>query len=199
MTRKTTTFQRSNNGLDWHADAEGETATALNLLFVGATIANFEYWSEFVLRIQREDSHRTDAIRKVWGDVRVPPLFCLRLRNAWWVGDQLQWEETVEQFPIKPPVGMPKDTTLQSSVAVQMLGATILDLKVTESGHLDIAISNGTKLHIEGRGGEWEESWILELLADDPDRDSWSVVCDSDGIVYAKWPGAPGSRPGFGS
>jgi hypothetical protein len=37
-------------------------------------------------------------------------------------------------------------------------------------------------------GGGWDESWFLELPADDPDRDHWQIVCESQGIIGGKFP-----------
>ena len=188
-TRMTTTFQRSEDGLSWHEDAAGDTVRSLQLLFVGSTIANFEYWSEFVLRIQGNEGRQNGtSAREVWNGRRVPPMFCLRLRNRWWMGDRELWDSTVNQFPIKPAAGIPEETALQASAIVRLLGSTIVGLIVSELGNLEITFSNGEELYVSGAGGIWDEGWIFELPADDPDRERWSVVCDSGGIVYAKWP-----------
>jgi len=170
----------------------GGTAESLRALLVGASISTFEYWSEFILRIQRNDGGTRPVALGRSTALRVPPVFCLRLRNTWWVGDRLQWEHMAEGFPIKSPPDFPRETTLQASIVTHLLSSTITDLRIGDLGDLEIILSSGDKLHVAGAGGKWDEAWIIELPPDDPDRERWSVVCGSDGTVYARWPLAGG-------
>jgi hypothetical protein len=156
-------------------------------LLVGATASNFEYWSEFIIRMQREVQPTKDLLN-IWGNVRIPPMFCLRLRNKWWVGSRDEWRKIMARFPIKSPPGFPEETSLQASVLVATLEAKVLDICISQTGDLDISFSNGDELHVQGAGGQWDESWFLELPVDEPDREKWSIICTSDGTIHMRSP-----------
>lgn len=169
------------------ASPKNEYVVLVKSLLVGATVANFEYWSEFIIRVQREVRPTKDLLN-IWGDVRIPPMFCLRLRNKWWVGSRDEWEKTLSKFPIKSPPGIPEETPLQASALVTMLEARILDICISQTGDMDISLSNGAELHVKGAGGQWDESWFLELPVDEPDREKWSVISMSDGTLHMRTP-----------
>jgi hypothetical protein len=166
---------------------KNEYVHLLKSLLVGATVANFEYWSEFIIRVQREVRPTKDLLN-IWGDIRIPPMFCLRLRNKWWVGSRDEWRKVLAKFPIKSPPGIPEETPLQASVLVAMLEAKILDICISQTGDLDISLSNGDELHVQGAGGQWDESWFLELPVDEPDREKWSIISTSDGTIHMRSP-----------
>lgn len=166
---------------------KSEAVSLMKSLLVGATVANFEYWSEFIIRVQREVRPTKDLVN-IWGDIRIPPMFCFRLRNEWWAGSIAEWRKLMAVFPIKSPPGIPEETPMQASMVVAMLEAKILDIFISQTGDLDIPLSNGDELHVQGAGGRWEESWFLELPVDDPDREKWSIICTSDGLVHVRTP-----------
>jgi len=93
------------------------------------------------------------------------------------------------KFPIKSPPGIPEETSVQASVLVAMLEAKIVDIFISQTGDLDVSLSNGDELHVQGAGGQWEESWFLELPIDEPDREKWSIICMSDGAIHVRSPG----------
>ncbi len=157
----------------------------LKSLIIHSTVANFEYWSEFIIRLQRNIDASNDAPP---GNGRIPPIFCLRLRNVWWVGNRDEWHNRINSFPIKSPPHIPEETPLQASVIVEMLESTVVDVYISQMGDLNISLSNGKQLHVQGANGMWEESWFLELPIDDPDRDKWSFICTSDGAIHIRSP-----------
>jgi hypothetical protein len=59
---------------------------------------------------------------------------------------------------------------------------------ISQTGGLDISLSNGDELHVQGAGGQWEESWFLELPVDEPDREKWSIISTSDGTIHIRSP-----------
>lgn len=160
----------------------------LTLLLQDAVIANFEYWSEFIIRIQRDGAKKHPALEALFGELRIPPLFCLRLRGKWWIGEEQSWETSVQQFPIKGVSPMPLEAPLQASTLLMMLDNQISAVRVNEKSDLTLVLSDGRLLTVQGKGGEWEESWFLELPVDDPDRDKWSIVCDSQGSISGRFP-----------
>lgn len=164
--------------------------TLLTLLLKGAVIANFEYWSEFIIRIQRDEAKRSAKLNEWFGERRIPSLICLRLRGKWWIGEQVKWLSSVEQFPMKADPPMPVETALQASTLIMLLDNEILDVSVNEHGDLALVLSDGRVMTAEGANEEWEESWFLELPIDDPDRDQWSIICDSQGRITGRFPSA---------
>jgi hypothetical protein len=78
-----------------------QNVRVLTLLLQGAVIANFEYWGEFIIRFQRDDAKRSSELRQWFGEGRVPPMFCLRLRGKWWIGGEEEWALIVQQFPMR--------------------------------------------------------------------------------------------------
>jgi hypothetical protein len=160
-----------------------EFVSVLTLLLKNSVIANFEYWSEFVLRIQRDDANRHHALQEMFGSMRVPSLFCIRLRGTWWIGQHSEWDRDVESFPLKGVSPVALEAPMQAAVLVTKLGKEISTVKVGENGDLTLDISDGSSMFVQGTGGGWNESWFLELPADDPDRDKWKIVCESQGII----------------
>jgi hypothetical protein len=162
--------------------------TLLTFLLQNSVIANFEYWSEFILRIQRDEAARHPALTKMFGDLRIPSLFCLRLRSVWRIGKQLEWNEAIQQFPLKgvPPVAV--EAPMQASLLITKLNTIISAVRVSEESELTLELSDGSSIVVQGIGGEWDESWILELPADDPDRDQWQIICESQGLIGGRVP-----------
>ena len=160
----------------------------LTLLLNEAMIANFEFWSEFVLRIQRDEARRSQALQDWFGESRIPSLFCLRLRAKWRIGDQRKWALAVQQFPMKGVTPIPEEAPLQASSLMMMLGIEISAVRVDENSALTLALADGRTLTVEGVNEEWGESWFLELPVDDPNRDQWSIICDSQGLISGRFP-----------
>ena len=160
----------------------------LALLLQNAVIANFEYWSEFILRIQRDEAQRSQALHDWFGESRIPSLFCLRLRGKWRIGEPQEWAMAVQQFQMKGITPMPAEAPLQASTLMLLLGIEILEVRVDENGGLTLVLSDGRLLIVEGLNEEWEESWFLELPVDDPDRERWSIICDSQGKISGRFP-----------
>jgi len=77
---------------------------------------------------------------------------------------------------------------MQASILMTKLGKEIASLEVSEKGTLTLDLSDGSSLIVEGVGGGWDESWILELPVDDPDRDEWQIVCESQGVIGGRFP-----------
>jgi hypothetical protein len=64
----------------------------LSALFVNSELVNFEYWSEFIIRFQRDNIAKSPAIKELWADTKAPSLFCFRFRSRWWIGKREEWE-----------------------------------------------------------------------------------------------------------
>ena len=160
----------------------------LTLLLQETTLANFEYWSEFVLRIQRDETIRRPALQEMFGSMRIPLLLCLRLRGTWRIGQQQEWDLAVQRFPLKgiPPIAV--EAPMQASLLMTKLDRKIVAVRVGEDSELTLALSDGSSIVVQGIGGGWDESWILELPIDDPDRDQWQIVCESQGLIGGKFP-----------
>jgi hypothetical protein len=167
----------------------------LSLLLQDAVVANFEYWGEFIVRLQRDNAKLSSALREWFGENRIPPMFCLRLRGTWWVGEEEQWALSVQKFPMKGVPPIPLEAPLQASTLMTMLDCEISEVRVDESSNLALVLSDGRVIAVQGRNEEWEESWFLELPVDDPDRDLWSVVCDSEGLIAGSFPTPGVPRP----
>src|SRR5229473_149090 len=97
--------------------------TLLTLLLQNSVIANFEFWSEFILRIQRDDGVRHPALRELFGDLRIPSLFCLRLRGKWRIGQKQDWELAIQGFPLKGVSPIALEGPLQASILMTKLGS----------------------------------------------------------------------------
>jgi hypothetical protein len=162
----------------------------MDLLLRDSVIANFEYWSEFIIRVQRETTNPNLALTEIFGNSRVPPLFCLRLRNNWWIGPRKPWDLAVDAFELKGDHPIPREAPMQAGLLLKMLDrAKILAVGLDGDQNLRLDLSDGRYLTVQSVGGDWTESWFLELPVDDPDRDQWSIVCDSaEGAIYGKVP-----------
>jgi hypothetical protein len=160
----------------------------LTLLLEGSVIANFEYWSEFILRIQRDEAARHPALREMFGNLRIPPLFCLRLRGTWWIGKRQEWQMAAQRFPLKGTPPIASEAPMQAGLLITKLGKEISAATVGENSELRVDISDGSSIVAPGIGGGWDEAWILELPVDDPDRDKWQIVCESQGRIGGKFP-----------
>jgi hypothetical protein len=160
----------------------------LNSILRDAEIVNFEYWSEFIIRIQRDNAKENPELRARFGATRIPPMFCLRLRGTWWIGDLPNWKASLETYPFRGAPPVKTEEPLQASTLMIKLGARILETSVNNNGDLTLILGDGSSLTVEGRGGQWEESWLLELPVDDPDRGRWSIVCDSQGMIGGSLP-----------
>ena len=80
-----------------------EAQRLLRVLFIGAEIETFEYWADFIVRLERNVSRDQQEIEheliggvpSVLGssdtDAIVVPW--LRLEADWWVGDRQRWED----------------------------------------------------------------------------------------------------------
>jgi hypothetical protein len=162
--------------------------TLLTLLLQNSVIANFEYWSEFILRVQRDEAARHPDIQEMFGSLRIPSLFCLRLRGTWRIGQQQEWDQAIQQFPLKGVSPIAIEGPMQAGVLMTKLGNTISSVTVGENSDLTLDLSDGTWITVRGVGGEWNESWLLELPVDDPDRDQWQIFCESQGVIGGKFP-----------
>lgn len=165
-----------------------EYVELLSLLIQDAAIANFDYWSEFILRIQRDDAQRSEELRNWFGENRIPSLFCLRLRAKWRIGEKQEWEKSVRDFPIKGIPPIPEEAPLQAGLLMMLLGCGIATIRLDESSGLTLVLSDGRLLTVAGINEDWEESWFLELPVDDPDRDEWSIICDCNGRIAGRFP-----------
>jgi hypothetical protein len=112
--------------------------TLLTLLLQNSVIANFEYWSEFILRIQRDEAARHPDLTKMFGGRRIPSLFCLRLRSTWRIEKQLEWDEAIQQFPLKgvPPVAV--EAPMQASLLITKLNKSISAVRVREENQITL-------------------------------------------------------------
>jgi hypothetical protein len=162
----------------------------MNLLLQNSILANFEYWSEFILRFQRDERTSPPALQKMFGKMRIPPLFCLRLRSTWWIGDRQDWEVAVQSFPLKGAYPIPPESPLQAGILLNMLDkCQVSTVALNEKRDLRLDLSDGRSMTIQSVGGQWPESWLLELPVDDPDREKWSIVCESvHGLIGGTFP-----------
>jgi|SRR5579872_5904796 len=164
-----------------------EYIDVVRLLLKGANLVTFEYWSEFVIRIQRDEATRHPMLLSRWGNMRIPSLFCLRLRNAWWIGNETSWCAELSTFPIKGVRPIQLEGPLQAARLMQLLGREVTEIYVNGSSDLTLELVD-ERITVKGSDGEWEESWILDLPVDDPDRDLWTIICESDGRIYGRVP-----------
>lgn len=133
----------------------------LMLLLQDAVLVNFEYWGEFIIRLQRDEAKRLPELREWFGERRIPPLFCLRLRGEWWVGQKEKWEMSVQQFPMKGAPPMPIEAPLQASTLVMLLDIEISGSRVDQNGNLVLVLSDGQIITVRGTEEQWTESWFL--------------------------------------
>jgi len=164
-----------------------EAPRLLPLMLQDSVLANFEYWGDFVLRIQRDELIRHPDLQAMFPSSRIPSLLCLRLVNTW-LGGEKQWQKSVENFPWKGTLPIPKEAPMQAALIMTLLDQRISRVEISNSGDLRLDFSDERSLTVRGRGGESEFSWLLELPSDDPDREDWSIVCESDGQVSCKFP-----------
>ena len=69
-----------------------EAQRLLRVLFIGAEIETFEYWADFIVRLERNVSRDQQEIEhELIGGV--PSVLWLRLEADWWVGDRQRWED----------------------------------------------------------------------------------------------------------
>ena len=161
-----------------------QAARILGNLFTGAEIVTFEYWADFILRIQRD----TTPKQHQW-DVRIPPIFCLRLEADWWVGERKQWDESQKVFPIRELRQFStKDVPMRAAVIAQMLGSKISDVRVAFDGTLSILTTDNMSMTVPGVSQAFDYSWSVELPADDAQRNEWSLICETNGEVYGRVP-----------
>jgi hypothetical protein len=160
----------------------------LILLLENSEIVTLEYWSEFILGIQRDEFNRHPALQERFGNLRIPSLFHLRLRGMWWVGKLEEWHLQVQGFPMKGSDPISPEAPLQASVLMTILGNRISAARVNEQSDLLLNLTDGRSITVQGIGGKWEENWFLELPVDDPARDKWSIVCDSQGTIGGTFP-----------
>jgi hypothetical protein len=161
-----------------------QAAGILKTLFIGAEIITFEFWADFILRIQRGAIPQQQQPK-----VTIPPIFCLRLESDWWVGDRKQWDESQKLFPIRELRRISaNEVPKRSAVIGQMLGSTITDLRVAADGTLTIYTSDDATLTVPGVSQAHDYSWSVELPEDDIQRNEWSFVCEINGQLYGRLP-----------
>jgi hypothetical protein len=160
----------------------------LTLILQNSVLATFEYWSEFILKIQRDGHTRHAGLNEMFGSLRIPSIFCLRLRGTWRIGRQEEWDLAVQQFPLKGAPPVPFEAPMQASLLITKLGKEISAVTVSKNSDLILGLSDGSSIIVSGVGGGWDESWLLELPADDPDRGQWEIVCESQGIIGGRFP-----------
>jgi hypothetical protein len=161
-----------------------QAAQILTNLFSRAEIVTFEYWADFIIRVQRNADPKQSQT-----SVRIPPIFCIRLESDWWVGDRKQWDEAKKQFPIRElrqysTQGVP----MRAAVIGQMLGSKITEVRVAVDGTLTILTTDNFTMTVPGVSRAVDYSWSVELPADDADRTEWSLVCEADGQLYGRLP-----------
>jgi hypothetical protein len=166
-------------------------ATLLTLLLQNSVLATFEYWGEFILGIQRDNAVRHPALTVMFGGLRIPPYFRLRLRGVWRIGQLREWNLAVQQFPLKGISPIAVEAPLQASLLITKLDSVITEVRVSEVGDITLELSDGSSIFVVGVGGGWDESWFLELPVDDPDRDQWQIICESQGLIGGKFPTLP--------
>ena len=161
-----------------------QAAQILGNIFVGAEIITFEYSADFILRVQRDTSPNQQQL-----DVRIPPIFCLRLEADWWVGDRELWDESQKLFPIRELRQFSTtDMPMRAAVIAQMLGSKILDVRIAFDGRLSILTTDKITLTVPGVSQGFDYSWSIELPADDAQRNEWSLVCETNGGLYGRVP-----------
>jgi hypothetical protein len=151
----------------------------LRRIFVGGVISTFEYWSEFNLRVETDAALRQGS--------PIPPAFNLRLRANWWMGQKTEWDLRLVQFPIRARRTQNAADPLRASLIMSSLGSTIVNLAIAEDGTLLLTTSDGDTITVPARDTQWEESWMLELPPDHPQKDDWIVFCD-DGDIFGRIP-----------
>jgi hypothetical protein len=160
----------------------------LTLLIGQSELVTLEYWSEFILGFQRDNAVPNPTLQERFGSIRIPPFFRIRLRGKWWIGNRQKWEAAIRDFAYKGVAPVTLEGPLQASLMMTKLGSSVLAVNVNMQGDLTLDLSDGDTITVQGVGGGWDESWFLELPLDDPDHDLWSIVCDSDASISAKFP-----------
>jgi hypothetical protein len=54
-------------------------------------------------------------------------------------------------------------------------------------GSLTLATSRHENLYIAGIESIDEDSWVIRVPSDLPEYDKWLFICDSEGLVFARW------------
>ena len=131
----------------------------LRLLLEQSVVANFEFWSEFILRLQRDEAQRDSALQELFGSSRIPSLFCLATEERLEDGSELAWESSISEFAIKGQSPIATEAPLQAALLMSKLGCSISAVKVNDNSDLVLNLSDGSSVTIQGIGGDWEESW----------------------------------------
>ena len=160
--------------------------TVLQLLLTGSRLVSFEFWNDFVLRIERADS--TPSGTEDFAARPIPQFFGLRLRGPWWVNNVQEWRQQLAAFPVQVAEGIPSDAALQAAMLMHLIGVTIEKTVLKEPGTLLLHCDNGDVIRIAGTGTEEEECWLLESAPQDDQDEPWYILCDRNGDLFGKWP-----------
>lgn len=160
--------------------------SVLQLILTTSRLVSFEFWSDFVLRLERPEKNPADA--EAFPATPIPQFFGLRLRGPWWVNHVQQWRQQLAAFPVDAAEGIPSDAPLQAAMLMHLIGAVIERVEIEEPGTLLLHCDNGDTIRISGTGTEEEESWMLESVAQDEEDEPWYILCDRSGDLFGKWP-----------
>lgn len=154
----------------------------LRALFIGAEIATFEYWADFIVRLERNVSRDQQEIELSGG---VPSVLWLRLEADWWIGDRKLWEDAQASFPVQELRHFSsRNAPMKAAAIAQMVGSAITDIAVSSDGTLAIETSDKTTLSVCGVSHSHEHSWSIERRDDEFRLTDLVVLCEPDGKLF---------------
>jgi hypothetical protein len=161
-----------------------EAQRLLRALFIGAEIATFEYWADFIVRLERNLPRDQQEIEhELIGGV--PSVLWLRLEADWWVGDRQRWEDAQASFPVQELRHLSsRNGPMKAAAIAQMLGAKITEIAVSSDGTLAIETSDKTTLSVTGVSDSPEHSWSIERRDDEFHLTDLVVICEPDGNLF---------------
>jgi len=166
-----------------------EAEQFLKTLLVGAELATFEYWADFIVRIER-DIHREHSPTERQ-EIPTPSVVWLRLEADWWVGNREWWEAAKASFPIKQRrMHSTNDVPMKAAAIAQMIGSAITSVAVSSDGTLSVKTSDEVTFSVCGVSDAHEYSWSIERRDDEFHVSDLLLVCETDGSLFGQSPGA---------
>jgi hypothetical protein len=167
-----------------HKQLQPDEAEALmRALLIGSEISTFEYWADFIIRLERDVSR--DSRQQLIGGA--PSALWLRLEAEWRVGDQKHWDAKQASFPIQELRHFTtRNAPMKAAVIAQMVGSTITNIKVSSDGILEIETSDDVTLSVRGVSNSHDYSWSIERRDDEFHVTEMVIHCEPDGRLFGR-------------